>query len=86
MRTVSPAGKVIRSRGIRCLSPVQQGPAAEVEGVRAGVEQGDGLALRCGADGVDQGRDNAHEVIRLRRPGDGVSGLIVGVPALALKR
>ncbi len=34
------------------LETVQQCPAAEVEVVRAGVEQNDGLALRCGADGL----------------------------------
>ena len=68
------------------LESVQQCPAVEVEVVRAGVEQGDGLALRCGTDGVDQGCDDPHEVIRLRRARDGVAGLIVGVPALALER
>jgi hypothetical protein len=46
---------------------------------------------------VDQSRDDAHQVIRLPRPGDGcgtggrkardgVPGLIIGVPALALER
>ena len=56
----SPAGSVIGSKGHPLLEPVQQHPAAEVEVVRAGVDQGDGLVLRGWADGVDQGRDDAH--------------------------
>jgi hypothetical protein len=76
-----PGGQGGRLQGHPLLVLIQKCPAAQVEVLWAGVDQGDGFPFWGGPEGVDQGRDDAREVIWFARSGGG-SGAGVGGPEM----
>ena len=69
---------------------IKDRPAGQIEILSAGIDQGDRLGFGCRADRLDQRGDDPDRVIRRLRParsgaGDGVPGLVVGVPCLRLE-